>query len=392
MNRKTLLITLIAVALTGFGGWMVGQRVKSPAEVAAATRPPDPSPILVPAELRELSTDVITRGTGRYAASQKVELAPSTLKSGPGTATTVPSVGQMLKEGDVAIAMSDRPVFLLTGGIPAYRDLGPGMTGRDVRQLEESLDHLGLAPGRVDGVFDSLTESAVTRLYSRAGRMPFRATEAELEQTRPTESTFLPGGRAHAGVQVPADEIVFLTGLPVRVSEVMIAAGGAPDGPILTLTNTALAIDATVPIDQARLLAVGKEVFIDEPDLNITGKGVISAIAATPGTNGADGYHVYFEVKVLEGPPTIAKASLRLRLPVSSSGKKVLAVPVTAVTLGPDGTSRVQKKQGEGFEFVTVTPRLSAGGYVEIEVVQGTLQPGDMVVVGFERSGARTGG
>jgi peptidoglycan hydrolase-like protein with peptidoglycan-binding domain len=392
MNRKALLITLGAVVAAALMGWLAGMRVKSPAEAAAETAPPKASPILVAAELRELSTDVVTRGTGRYGSGQQLTLAPSTLKSGPGTATSVPSVGRMLKEGDVAMTVSGRPVFLFAGNTPAYRDLGPGMSGRDVRQLETTLKRLGLAPGSVDGLFDRATEAAVSRLYARSGFAAFRATEGQLASTRPVQSNFVPGSRARGGIQVPADEIIFVASLPVRVSEVQAPLGGTLEGPIMTVSNTKVLIDSSVPVAQARLLAPGKEVFIDEPDLNIKGKGVISSVAGSPGTNGVDGYHVYFQVRVVDAPPTIVKASVRLRVPITSSGKKVLVVPVTAVTLGPDGASRVQKKQGNGFDFVTVTPRLSSGGFVEIEVVKGTLKPGDMVVVGFERSGAKSSG
>lgn len=392
MKQKTLLVALGSVVGAALLGTLVGMRVKSPGEAAAQTAPPKASPILVPAEMRELSSDVITRGTGRYGAGQKLALAPTTLKNGERTATSVPTVGRMVKEGESAMSVSGRPVHLMTGSTPSYRDLGPGMSGRDVRQLEASLARVGLNPGAVDGVFDSATEAAVARLYSRSGSTPFRATQAQLNATRPVESNFVPGGRARAGIQVPADEIIFVPSFPVRVSEVHVELGKTIDGAVLTVTNTMMFIDSAVSVEQAQLVKVGKEVFIDEPDLNIKGKGVVTTVASGPGTNGVGGYNVYFQVRVVQAPSTIIKASVRLRVPVTSTGKKVLAVPVTAVTLAADGTSRIQKKAGEGFEFVTVTPRLSAGGYVEIEVTKGTLKPGDLVVVGYEKRDAGSRG
>jgi hypothetical protein len=392
MNRKTLYVTLAAVVASALVGWLLGIRVKSPAEVAAATAPPDASPILVPAELRELSTDIVTRGTGRYGSGREIRLAPSNFKSDAGTVTSVARGGQMLKEGAVAMTVSGRPVFVLRGSTPSFRDLGPGMTGRDVRQLEAALSRLGLAPGPANGVFDGATESAVSRLYSRAGHSAFRATEDQLADTRPVESRFVPGSRARAGIQVPADEIVFVPSLPVRVFEVLIPTGGEVDGPVLSVSNTDIFIDSSVPVEQAKLLSVGKAVVIDEPDLGIKGRGKVSSVAANPGTNGLDGFHVYFQVAVLDGPSTIVKSSVRLRIPVETSGAEVLAVPVMAVTLAPDGTSRVQKQRGSGFEFVTVTPGLSADGFVQVTVVKGTLAPGDLVVVGFEIKGAKRDG
>ena len=57
--------------------------------------------------------------------------------------------------------VSDRPVFLLEGELPSYRDLGPGIRGDDVRQLETSLARMGFDPGPEDGLFDGSTATAV---------------------------------------------------------------------------------------------------------------------------------------------------------------------------------------------------------------------------------------
>ena len=52
-----------AVGGMALGAWYMGSKIQSPAEVAARTAPPEPSPILVPVESRALSSDVVTRGT-----------------------------------------------------------------------------------------------------------------------------------------------------------------------------------------------------------------------------------------------------------------------------------------------------------------------------------------
>jgi hypothetical protein len=57
------------------------------------------------------------------------------------------------------------------------------------------------------------------------------------------------------------------------------------------------------------------------------------------------------------------------------------------LSLGPDGSSRVQRATRGGLEFVRVKPGLSAGGFVEVTPLEGTLEPSDRVVVGF-RGGA----
>jgi multidrug efflux pump subunit AcrA (membrane-fusion protein) len=128
-------------------------------------------------------------------------------------------------------------------------------------------------------------------------------------------------------------------------------------------------------------------VSIDEPDLGITANGTISRVAGSPGTNGVDSFHVYFETVVDKPPPALVGASVRLKVPVQSTGGSVLAVPVSAVTLSADGSSRIQRNQQGKLEFVTVEPGLSADGFVAVKALDGALNAGDLVVVGFDQQG-----
>lgn len=385
MRRRTIAVAGLAlVVVSALAGWLAGRVIQSPAEVAARRAAPEPSPILVPVEERVLSTDVVTRGTGRFGSAQKLSLTPTALKDGLRIVTRVPAPGARLKEGEVALTVSGRPVFLLKGGRPSYRDLGPGIAGPDVRQLEAAARRLGLNPGRVDGVFDAGTERAVARMYTRAGFQPMRATEAQLAAVRPLEAELLDNARAHAGVQVPADEVIFVPSTPVRVSERLVRRGDQPGETVMTVTDVNVAIDSALPLEQARLVRPGMKVRIDEPDLGIKGSGVVSRVADAPGTNGVDGFHVYFAVRVLRAPPTLVGASVRLTVPIESTKGAVLAVPVSALSLGPDGSSRVQRAIDGKLEFVRVNPGLSATGFAEVRPVGGTLEPGDRVVIGFE--------
>ena len=111
------------------------------------------------------------------------------------------------------------------------------------------------------------------------------------------------------------------------------------------------------------------KVNIDEPDLGIKATGVVSRVADAPGTNGVDGFHVYFEVLVDESPASLVGASVRMTVPVESTGGSVLAVPVNAVTLSADGSSRIQRSNNGALEYVTVEPGLSADGFVAVRAV-----------------------
>jgi hypothetical protein len=107
-------------------------------------------------------------------------------------------------------------------------------------------------------------------------------------------------------------------------------------------------------------------------------------VADTPGTDGVDGYHIYFEVRVDKAATPLDGFSLRLTIPINSTQGAVTAVPISALSLAPDGTSRVQAANNGVLEFIVVEPGLSADGFVELTRVHGELAPGQLVVVGYE--------
>ncbi len=389
-RRKTALVFVAAVVLASAGGWFLGTRVTSPAEIAARTAAPEPSPILVPAETRVLSTNIVTRGTGRFGDPREVGLVQSLLKTETQVVTQLPALGDEIEEGDVLFAASARPVIVLAGDQPSYRDLGPGLSGLDVDQLEAALDRLGHAPGTVGEGYDQDTEEAVRALYSAIGFEPAVATGGQISEIFSAATEVVGGSIPGPGVLVPADEVIFVSALPARVADIAISLGRAIDGPVLTITDANVSVDGSLPIEQSGLVTVGMPVRIDEPDLGIEAEGVISRIADAPGTDGVDGFHVYFEVTVDDAPANLINASVRLTIPVESTSDAVLVVPVTALTLAPDGSSQVQVDRGGSLVPVVVRPGLSAQGYVEVAAVDGALEPGELVLIGFDNGTAST--
>src|SRR5262247_3822361 len=110
-HRTTILWTVLGVVGgAALGAWYAGSRIQSPAEMAARTAPPEPSPILVPVESRVLSSDVVTRGTVRFGLPQPISIAPSTVKGGVGLIATVPRPNMEFEEGGVIFSISGRPV------------------------------------------------------------------------------------------------------------------------------------------------------------------------------------------------------------------------------------------------------------------------------------------
>ncbi|MFQ5433428.1 MAG: peptidoglycan-binding protein, partial [Anaerolineae bacterium] len=194
--------------------------------------------------------------------------------------------------------------------------------------------------------------------------------------------------RQAAGIKAPIDELIFLPSLPVRVEQNGAALGDPASGHVGVVTNNQLAIDSSLQLDEAPLVQPGMPVTIDEPDLGISATGVAGRVADTPGTDGVDGFHIYLEVLVDGASPSLGGTSLRLTISIESTGGKVTAVPVSALSLAADGSSRIQVDNNGTLTYVTVKSGLSAGGYVEVAPVNDTLQPGQLVVIGFDGNGS----
>ena len=200
------------------------------------------------------------------------------------------------------MTISGRPILVLDGAQPSYRDLGPGMSGHDVRQLEPALKRSGIDLGPVDGRYDQATGSGVARLYARHGFRPVVATTGQLAAVRPTEAELVAGARPPAASSSRPTRSCSCAATPLRVAKAGVGPGAAPDGPVATVTDSVVAVDGALPVDQAQLVKVGAEVLLDEPALGIKANGRVSHVAPRPGTGGADQFHVFFEVVVPRSP------------------------------------------------------------------------------------------
>jgi multidrug efflux pump subunit AcrA (membrane-fusion protein) len=173
--------------VAGALGWLIGSRISSPAEAAANAQAPTPSLITVAVDQRLLSADIIARGSVDFDDPVSLELSGTVGEAGVAQIVTmVPEEGTDLPEGSVALEVAGRPVFLLEGDLPVYRDLRPGASGEDVLQLEQALVRLGLL-GSADERWTNDTGAAVQALYARAGHVAnatSKADQAALEAAR----------------------------------------------------------------------------------------------------------------------------------------------------------------------------------------------------------------
>jgi hypothetical protein len=206
----------------------------------------------------------------------------------------------------------------------------------------------------------------------------------------------LAGRRANAGpsgtklgIQIPAGEVLFFPALPARVDDVKLKVGDEVAGPVMTVTSSRLVVESALSAADAKLVREGGSVAIRAPESNVDATGTVTHVATAPGTNGVDAQRYFLEVTPSGLDVGLAGASVVQTISVQSTAGEVLAVPVAALSMASDGTTRVQIQVPRGpARAVTVEPGLAAKGLVAVTPVQGELGPGDLVVVGAKNAAA----
>ena len=173
MKRRTSLVVVAAVAAASTtAGYAAASRIHSPEEQLADATPPPAGPVTVPVERRRLESQVVVRGDVVFDDALDVTVDTSALAGPPIVTATPAAAGDVVDEGGVLCEIAGRPVVVLAGYLPAYRDLTPGLSGPDVAQLESALARLGHDPGTVDDAYDADTSAAVAALFSALGYEP----------------------------------------------------------------------------------------------------------------------------------------------------------------------------------------------------------------------------
>jgi len=188
-SRKRLFLAVVAVAVAfGAGGYLLGQQLESPEDARAVVAAPEPSLIAVPVASEALSNDVVVRGDAEFEGAVDLVL-DATLGDGASRVVTgrVPEIDTDVIEGDVVIEVSGRPVFVLEGDLPGFRDFKPGLDGDDVLQLEIALQRLGFLSVEPDRLYGSATEDAIVSMYEAAGYEPRAESEGEEAQIKAAE-------------------------------------------------------------------------------------------------------------------------------------------------------------------------------------------------------------
>lgn len=409
----------LAAALLAVGGLIGAAFVKSPQQLAADSAPPPPTTTTAKVVAQVLTSSVQMRGviypSTEYdvyasadagASGSSGGTAPgSTGTTGTDTGTAYISklkvaAGDAISDGELLAEIDGEPLFVLTGAVPAWRDLTPGESGPDVTELQKALAALGYYfDGDLAGYFGSATEYAVWLYYEHLG------------YAVPTD-----GG-------VPMTDVLFLPSLPATVVAVNGAVGDQAGQPFLELAPRAsLTLTGELPPAYSGQIKTGLKVSIYDEVTGIHATGTVTEIGTattlTPtgvvvnigggtgasgsgqsgsgstgasgssGAAGGSGATPFIPLTVEPAKPLAPALNGENVLVTVQTGQTegpVLSVPVAAIVSTASGKSYVTIVAAHGKQTqVPVTPGISENGYVQVTPAgagSGKLVAGANVVV-----------
>lgn len=350
MKRRTVFVALGAVAVVAAGGAAL-PLLKSGGDTGTDSGNHLPS-ATAPLTRTDLVQSKTVDGKLDFAQRRVVKSAVA------GTITVAAAEGRTLTAGQALYELNDKPVTLLYGPVPMFREMKVGDRGSDVLQLERNLRALGYGSKLyVDVRYDKATEAAVKQWQKSLNR----------------ETT----GKVGQG------DVVFQSGRVKVVSvDAALADQVGPDKPVLTIASTRPVVRAQLEQGDTALTAKGTKVEVTLPS-GRTARGKVAgtvrpeeagagpAGGAGGGAGGGDQNGITVEV-VLDGGTSAAsgedaKASASVKF-VSESRKGVLVVPVEAVVAlrGENGGYGLQIVTGGTSRMVRVETGMTADGRIEV--------------------------
>jgi hypothetical protein len=276
---------------------------------------------------RTLTSQQQVDGTLGYSGSYSI------VNRASGTLTSLPSAGQVVRQGHVLYRVDTNPVVLLYGSTPAYRDLTEGESGPDVKSLNADLVALGDATSAslnpTSDYFGAATAAAVDTLQANLG----------VSQT----------GTLTWG------QVVFAPG-PVRVTSVNATKGtpAQPGAVVLQATSTTRQVTVNLDAAQQSYVKAGDQVTITLPDQATTAgtvtsvssvatRGSSSGGSSSSGSSGSNSATVQVTIALPDpgATGTLDQAPVQVAI-TTATAPDVPTVPVTALLAQPGGGYAVE--------------------------------------------------
>lgn len=179
---RWLLLVLAGLLVVGVGAAV--PLISSGASHLPAGGTSQPTAITAPIERRQIvdAIDVEASVSRQFQTPVRIQSVPAVGRPIVTGFSLEPSA--QVTEGTVVVEVSGRPVVALQGRLPAYRDLRPGDSGPDVRQLQLALVRLGYPNTDPPGEFESSTARSVERLWRSLGYTVVLTDENYVVQSR----------------------------------------------------------------------------------------------------------------------------------------------------------------------------------------------------------------
>lgn len=331
-----LLTLTLAASAAGYAVWSEDEPTVVAAPQETAT---------VPVTLGSMLAETTMPGTLQYAMTRPVVSGPG------GTVTELPAVGTTITAGGLLYRVDTRPVVLLPGALPAWRDFAAGMSdGDDVRQLESALRTLGFFGAEPDARFTWATTAAVKKWQKALG----------VEQTGTLEKAMI----------LFSDQDLRVDKLEARVGDQV--SGGAP---LYQASGLQQVVDLNLTATNRELAVPGTAVVVALP----TGgdvDGTIESVGAPTEKPAEDGEEptIVIPVRIALADQgavsglTLAKVTVRF---ASVLREDVLTVPVDALVPVDDTTFAVE-----------VPPASPEGTPTRLPVTVGAFSSGNVEVSG----------
>lgn len=346
---------LAGVAIVSMlAGVALASLVRSPAQELADAQPPTLSVITAEVLERDLKAEVITRGV--VAMGRTVRVGPVTSSAALSIVSKVGvEPGDHVRAGELLIEVSGRPVFLLQGAFPAYRDLAVGDEGPDAAAVNDALKKLQL-PNAAGTEFTSATSEGLAAVYRAAGYEP------------------------PVGGGLDLREIVFAPAPQATVLAVNAQLGESSEKEeLVVLASGETSVTAQVPPGQISSIEVGNNATIHLVD------GTVIQATVESVSPGATLEATEVVLRPEDELPTVLNGNdVRIVITQRSSSRSALTVPVPAIFARADGsTVVVRTNEKGGQDVVAVTVGEMVGGFAAVTPAEGVsqLREGDEVIV-----------
>jgi hypothetical protein len=355
LGVRTVIVLIVAAAGLVIGGVMLGEYFETPEE-ASLRQSPEAVPITDSLRREVLERTLTLRGTLAPAERAALRFAPAV----HGRIITAVDVepGVELRSGQVLLEVEGRPVIVLSGEFPPWRDFTSSMQGPDVSQLQSALAELDLyAEGdQVPGTVGHRTLNAVFALYQSMGY------------------------EAPPWSVVPHHEFVFLPSDLRVVERAALAVGDALQPDAITLASGTRRIEADLTFDQRQAIQPGSSIRAG----TVGWSGTIKEVRDIPRADDAPGPNTAIVTR--EPIPESMDGEQVFEVVLASTGEPTLSAASAAVHTTADGEPFVVVHDGTDETTIPVTVGVVTDTRIAISpVASDALRPGDELVLNPDR-------